>query len=207
VEFLLMLLTLGRKFGILTHVIGRMMKAFLQNLLIFFALSLCAMISYQWVVETDLRKQVQGLSDTVHDKLENIQSLQSNVKRDEGEIVRLDGLKTALTQTVKSNDLQISALVKAVEKATNEVERQEKQMEVYKGALDSANENIKKQNDDIKTQNEEMAKLAADRNEVVKKFNKMAADYNDLAAKWNKQQEELAKAATNAPPPKKEGSK
>jgi uncharacterized membrane-anchored protein YhcB (DUF1043 family) len=48
-----------------------------------------------------------------------------------------------------------------------------------------------------------MAKLAADRNEVVKKFNKMAADYNDLAAKWNTQQEELAKAATNAPPAKK----
>jgi chromosome segregation ATPase len=176
------------------------MKAFLQNLLIFFALSLCAMISYQWVRETDLRKQVQVLTDTVHDKLENIQGLQSNVKHDEAEIVRLDGLKTALSQTVKSNDLQISALVRSIEKTTNDVERAEKQMEVYKGALETANENIKKQNDDIKTQNEEMAKLAADRNEVVKKFNKMASDYNDLAAKWNKQQEELAKAATNAPP-------
>lgn len=178
------------------------MKTFLQNLLIFFALSLCALISYQWVRETDLRKDVQTLSDTVHDKMENIQNLQSSVKHDETEIVRLDGLKTALTQTVKSNYLQITALVRAVEKATNEVERAEKQIETYKGALDSANENIKKQNEDIKTQNEEMAKLAADRNEVVKKFNKVAADYNDLANKWNKQQEELAKAATNAPPKK-----
>jgi chromosome segregation ATPase len=182
------------------------MKAFLQNLLVFFALSLCAMITYQWVRETDLRKQIQGLTDTVHDKMENIQNLQSSVKHDESEIVRLDGLKTALTQTVKSNDLQISALVRAVEKATNEVERAEKQIEAYKGAIETANENIKKQNDDIKTQNEEMAKLADDRNEAVKKFNKMAADYNDLATKWNKQQEELAKAATNAPP-KKESSK
>jgi chromosome segregation ATPase len=179
------------------------MKAFLQNLLIFFALSLCALIAYQWVRETDLRKQVQALTDTVHDKLENIQSLQSSVKHDEAEIVRLDGLKNMLTQTVKSNDLQISALVKAVEKATNDVERAERQIEVYKDALETANANIKKQNEDIKTQNEEMAKLSEDRNEVVKKFNKMAADYNDLAAKWNKQQEELAKAATNAPPPKK----
>jgi len=133
------------------------MKAFLQNLLIFFALSLCALISFQWVRETDLRKQVQGLTDTVHDKMENIQNLQSAVKHDEGEIVRLDGLKTTLTQTVKSNDLQIFALVRAVEKATNEVERAEKQIEAYKGAIETANENIKKQNDDIKTQNEEMA--------------------------------------------------
>jgi chromosome segregation ATPase len=179
------------------------MKAFLQNLLIVFSLSLCALISFQWVRETDLRKQVQTLTDTVHDKLENIQSLQSSVKHDEAEIVRVDGLKNMLTQTVKSNDLQISALVKTVEKATNDVEREERQMEVYKGALETANANIKKQNDDTKTQNEEMAKLSEDRNEVVKKFNKMAADYNELAAKWNKQQEELAKAATNAPPPKK----
>jgi len=183
-----------------------MMKAFLQNLLVFFALCLCALISYQWVRETDLRKQVQKLTDTVHDKLESIQGLQVNVKHDEAEIVRLDGLKSSLMQTVKSNDVRLSALTRAVEKATNDVERAEKQVEIYKEALDTANASIKKQNDEIKTQNEEMAKLAEDRNEVVKKFNKMAADYNDLGAKWNKQQEELAKAATNAPakkePPK-----
>ena len=176
-----------------------MMKTFLQNLLIFFALSLCALISYQWVRETDLNKQVQHLTDTVHDKMENIQNLQQTVKHDEGEIVRLDGLKTTLTQTVKSNDTQISLLVRAVEKATNEVDRAERQIDVYKGALDAANDNIKKQNDDIKAQNEEMAKMAQERNDIVKKFNKIAADYNDLANKWNKQQEELAKQATNQP--------
>ncbi|HZR21469.1 MAG TPA: hypothetical protein VFE51_29575 [Verrucomicrobiae bacterium] len=176
-----------------------MMKTFLQNLLIFFALSLCALISYQWVRETDLNKKVQSLTDTVHDKMENIQSLQQSVKHDESEIVRLDGLKNSLTQTVKSNDMQISLLVKAVEKTTNELDRAERQIEVYKGAIETANENIKRQNDEIKTQNDEMSKLAADRNEVVKKFNKMATDYNELAAKWNKQQEELAKQATNTP--------
>ena len=178
------------------------MKTFLQNLLIFFALSLCALISFQWVRETDLRKSVQALNDTVHDKMENIQNLQASVKHDESEIQRLDGLKNQLTQTVKSNDLQISALFKDLERATNEVERTQHQMEVYKDALQTANESIRKQNEEVKKQNEEMAKLAEDRNEVVKKFNKMAADYNDLAAKWNKQQEELAKAATNNPPKK-----
>jgi chromosome segregation ATPase len=177
------------------------MKAFLQSLLIFFALCLCVLISFQWVRETDLRKSIQDLTNTVHDKLEAIQSLQAAVKRDETEIQRLDGVKNQLTQTLKSNDVQIATLVKDLEKTTTEVERGQKQVEAYKGALESANANILKQNDEIKKQNEEMAKLAEDRNEVVKKFNKMAADYNELAAKWNKQQEELAKAATNAPPP------
>ena len=175
------------------------MRVFLQNLLIFFALSLCALISFQWVRETHMQKDIQDLNNTIHDKLEAIQNLQANVKRDETEIQRLDGLKNQLTQTVHSNDLQIAALFKDVEKATNEVDREARQIEVYKSALETANDNIKKQNEDIKRQNEEMAKMAQERNEVVKKYNKMAADYNDLAQKWNKQQEELAKQATNAP--------
>src|SRR5215472_8743919 len=100
------------------------MKAFLQNLLIFFALSLCALISFQWVRETHLRKDIQELTNTVHEKLEAIQNLQANVKRDEAEIQRLDGLKNQLIQTDKANDIRIAKLVKDVEKATNEVERQ-----------------------------------------------------------------------------------
>ncbi len=47
-----------------------------------------------------------------------------------------------------------------------------------------------------------MKKLAEDRNAMVVKFNDLAKQYGDLVDKWNKQQEELAKAATN-PPAKK----
>src|SRR5436853_7418153 len=99
------------------------MKAFLTNLLIFFALSLCALISFQWVRETHLRKDIQELTNTVHDKLEAIQNLQASVKRDETEIQRLDGLKTQLTQTLKSNDVKIATLFKDLDKSTNELER------------------------------------------------------------------------------------
>lgn len=179
------------------------MKTFLNNLLIVFAIALCALISFQWVRETDLRKTVQSLNDTIHEKLELIQTLQADVRRNQAEIVRLDGIKNELTQTVKTNNLQIAALSRDLEKTASEVERAERQVEVYKNALQTANESIKKQNENIARQNEEMAKLAEDRNEIVKKYNKTAADFNELATKWNKQQEELAKAATNAPPAKK----
>src|SRR6185369_12587391 len=98
------------------------MKVFLQNLLIFFALSLCALISYQWVRETDLRKNLQKLTDTVQDKTEAIQNLNSEVKRDQGEIQRLDGLKNQLSTQIKSNLLEISGLSKDLEKSTNELD-------------------------------------------------------------------------------------
>jgi chromosome segregation ATPase len=178
------------------------MKTFLQNLLVLFSLALCGLVAFQWVRETELRRSVQKLTDSVHDRMEEIQSLQANVRRDESEIQRLDGLKKELTETVKSNALTIVDLNKRLDRATNEIEHSKKETQAYKDAVERANESIKIQNENIKKQNEETAKLVADRNEVVQKYNKMASDFNDLAAKWNKQQEELAKAATNAPPKK-----
>jgi chromosome segregation ATPase len=179
------------------------MKNLLQNLLIFFALALCGLIAFQWVRETDLRKDIQKLNDMVHDKSQAIIDLESRLRHDEEEIQRLDGLKNELTATVKSNNLEIARLGKDLDKANIENQRKDKQIEVYKEALQTANDNIKKQNEEMKAQNDEMKKLAEDRNEIVKKFNKIAADYNDLAGKWNKQQEDIAgKNATNAPPKK-----
>lgn len=175
------------------------MKNFLQNLLIFFAICLCAVMVIQWVVETDLRKQVQKLTDTVHDKAEAVQSLTLNVKRDEDEIKRLDGLNKDLNLTVKSNKQEMVAMAKEIDTTTKEANRQKQQAEVYKEALDKANENVKTQNENITRQNEELKKLADERNDIVKKFNKTAQDLNDLVGKWNAQQEELARAATNTP--------
>jgi chromosome segregation ATPase len=175
------------------------MKNFLQSLLIFFALCLCALIAVQWVRETDLRKNVQALTDTIHDKSEAIQNLQVQLHRDEEEIRRLDGLKNDLTATVRSNRLEIANLSKALDKANVENEKNLRQVEIYKDAVKTANDSIVKQNEEIKKQNEEMKKLAEDRNEMVKKYNDLAKQYSDLADKWNKQQEDLAKAATNTP--------
>lgn len=179
------------------------MKNFLQTLLIFFALCLCGLIAVQWVRETDLRKNVQALTDTVHDKSEAIQNLQFQLRRDEEEIKRLDGIKNELTATVKSNNVEIASLTKSLEKANVENERNLRQIENYKEAVKAANDSILKQNEDIKRQNEEMKKLAEDRNAIVKKFNDLAKQYGELVDKWNAQQEELAKAATNKPAVKK----
>ncbi len=175
------------------------MKNFLQNLLIFFALCLCGLIAFQWVRETELRTQVQKLTDEGQNKAEAIQNLQVQLRGDEQEIKRLDTLKNELNATVKSNRLDIARLNKDLDKANAENDRNLAQIDMYKQAIQTANDNIKKQNEDIKRQNEEMKKLAEDRNEIVKKFNKVAADYNELVNKWNAQQEELAKQATNKP--------
>src|SRR6476660_5965817 len=134
------------------------MKHFLQNLLIFLALCLCALIAVQWVRETDLRKSVQELKNVVHDKSEAIATLEVNVRRDKDEIQRLDNLRKQLSQTVKSNDTQIAALSKDLEKTSNEFQKAEKQMAVYKEAYERTSENLTNANKTIVEQNERMRK-------------------------------------------------
>ena len=171
------------------------MKSFLQNLLIFFALCLCALIAFQWHREAGLRRDVQSLNNTIHDKLEALQNLQGTLKRTEEEVKRLDGLKNQLTEIVKSNQLEITGLRKDLERAQTENERNARQIEVYKTALQQANDAIQKQNADVLKQNEELKKLADERNEAVTKYNKVVQEFNDLAQKWN----DLQSKATNAP--------
>src|SRR5690348_14177875 len=103
------------------------MKNFLQNLLIFLSLCLCTVMVIQWVIETDLRKDVQKLNDQLHDKAEAVQTLTLNVKRDDDEIKRLDGLNKDLTATIKSNKLEMVAMSKEIETATKDAEKQKRQ--------------------------------------------------------------------------------
>jgi chromosome segregation ATPase len=174
------------------------MKSFLQNLLVVFALCLCGLVAFQWHRETGLQQERQQLTDTIHDKLEDLQGLQGTLKQTEDEVKRLDHLKTELTDTVKSNRLEILQLQKEQERAEAEIEKGLKQIDVYRTALEQANESIKKQNEDIRKQNEQLKQLADERNDAVLQHNKVVEEFNDLAKKWNDLQTILA--GTNAPP-------
>ena len=179
------------------------MKRFLEYLLIFFSLCLCGLIAFQWIRETKLRKDIQGLHNDVADKQQRIVNLEAAVRRNEAEIQRLDALKNDLNNTIKTNQAQIAGLTKDLEKAEKEHDRDQKQIEAYKEAFEKQKMVVQQQNEEITKQNAEMKKLAEERNDTVLKYNKLAGDYKELADKWNKQQEEIAKTSTNAPPSKK----
>src|SRR5437867_3958457 len=122
------------------------MKNPLQSLLIFLSLCLCALIAVQWHRETRLRLEVQKLTDTIHDKMENIQNLQAALKRTEEDVMHLTRKRDELTDLVKSNRLDIDRLTKEVEKTQQESDKNLRQSEAYKGAYDQANENVKTAN-------------------------------------------------------------
>ena len=180
-----------------------MMQKFLSNLLIFFALSLCALCAFQWVRESRLRSQVADLQHTVYLKLEAIQNLEAQLKQTKEDVTRLDNLRVELSGIINTNKEEIQNLTKYSEKLEKEIEAEKAQIAVYKEAVEKANENIKRQNEDIKKQNEEMKQLAADRNATVEKYNKLVEQYNDLVKQFEKFQQDVAKGATNKPAEKK----
>ena len=178
------------------------MKRFLEYLLIFFSLCLCVLIAFQWIRETKLHKDIQELHNNIADQKQRIVNLEADGRRKDAEIQRLDALKNDLNNTIKTNQAQIAALTKDLEKAEREHDRDEKQIEAYKDAFEKQKAIVQQQNEEITKQNADMKQLAQDRNQMVEKFNKLAVDYKELADRWNKQQEDLQKASTNAPPKK-----
>ena len=176
------------------------MKNILQNLLIAFAFLLCVLVAIQWTREAHLHGQVEALTTELDGKTGALQAITGQLQRSEAEVKRLEALKVELTDAVKTNRFEISGLKKDLDKTLAQV----RQGEVYKDALQQANESIKKQNESILKQNEDVKKLMAERNEMVTKFNKLTAEYNDLAKLWNEQQKKLSEPATppTAPPAK-----
>ena len=104
-----------------------LVQKFLSNLLIFFALSLCALCAFQWVRESRLRGEVADLHRTVYLKLDAIQNLEAQLKRTEAEVARLDALRVELSGTIKTNQEEIQTLTKYSEKLEKEVEAQKAQ--------------------------------------------------------------------------------
>ncbi|SRR6266511_2325375 len=171
------------------------MKKFLENLLIVIALGLCGLCIWQWVREAELRKEAEDLSKALYKEKEVVQNLEGHLKRSEAEVMRLDKIKTDLTETIKTNRQEILALTKLTEKLEKEVENQKAQIDVYKDAIEKANANITKQNETITKQNETLKQLADERNASVDKYNQLVNQYNDLVKQFEKFQQDVQKAA------------
>lgn len=175
------------------------MRTFLVNLMIALSLGLCALIWFQWLREGRSQAAIQSLTDQQQNLKERLQGVEVNLKSSQEEIVRLDDLKKALQEQVKTNVAYNISLLNSNDALRREVDIRVKQVAAYKEAIEEANSAIKRQNEDVERQNKEMKRLSDERNEVAEKYNKAVTDFNELAEKWNKLNADLAAAATNAP--------
>jgi chromosome segregation ATPase len=161
------------------------MKSFLQSLLIFFSISLCILIAFQWDRETRLQSDMQKQAGSIHDRLEEIQNLNHKLRTTEEEVNRLFADKTALTDEIKSNKVELHGLKIEARTATNTINYQLRQIEAFSNAVVAANDNIREANKQNASLNERVASASVERNDAVVQRNQMVTRLNNIIGKLN----------------------
>ena len=174
------------------------MKKILSNLLIIFALALCGLCTFQWVREAALRKDLDKAHQTVFEREQTVQGLQSSAKKAEAELVRLDQRNLELREYERTNKLEVVNLGRSLRKVEGELETAKLQLDAYKKAVDQQNENLKKMNAVITEQNETLKRVVGERDELVKKFNDAVKQHNDVVTKYNDLVKQVEKAQADA---------
>jgi len=169
------------------------MSRLLPNLMMVFTFVLCGLCVFQWNREVGLRKDLAAMNDDIYKKKEAIQGLELNVRQAQEDIGRLEKARKELTETRIAHEKTIGNLTNEVELLVRQKDSVEGQLEQYKKALDSANDNIRKQNEDIKRQNEMLKEVAQQRNDRIAEIAKLTAEYNKVVKDYNKLVEDVNK--------------
>ena len=165
------------------------MKNALQTLLIFFALCLCGLCSWQWYSQVLQRREMTAVLQTNHDQAMAIHSATNSINALDRQIALMDTVVSKLKDTVATNNIEIITLRRENTHLTYLQDQYSNAVVVLQAQIKQANENIVVQNDAMK-------KLVEERNEFVTKLNGAMKDRNELVGKYNevvKQMEDLVK--------------
>jgi len=161
------------------------MKNFQQNLLIFLAIALCGLCAYQWYGQTIQRGEVQKLNQTTYDKSVAIRDYTNSIATLSHQISQMDASLTELRNAAKSNadmiagqKADIGLLNRANEKLTNEIAQYQSAVGTLTNKLAEAYAGIEKQNGALKD-------LAAQRDDLVQKYNDEVRDRNTIVSNYN----------------------
>ena len=161
------------------------MKNFQQNLLIFLAVCLCGLCAWQWYNQTNQRGEVQKLNQLVYDKSVVLRDNTNSIATLNHQISQMDAALTDLKNAEKTNSETITqqkielAGVRATNIGlSNEITQYHDAVGTLTNKLAEAYTGIEKQNAALKT-------LAADRDELVQKYNDEVKDRNNVVSNYN----------------------
>jgi uncharacterized coiled-coil DUF342 family protein len=174
----------------------------LTNLLIVFTLGLCGLSTFQWVRESESRKEIQKLHNSRFNLESEIQQHTNTIRQMDGRIAELNLNITQLEGTIATNELQLQDLQTEANALANTNVLLYAQIGVYTNAYIEATNRLTKAFADIKKQNELIDEVAAQRDEFVEKLNsciternEIVTQYNDLVKKVEEFQSQLESAA------------
>ena len=167
------------------------------------ALALCGLCVWQWFVQTEMRNHIDALDQPIFKHSTEIQGYTNSIKLLDVEIAGLQTRLIELKKEAVTNDQTILAqkrdllrLKVSAESMSNEIVQYQAVTNVLESKLAEAYDGIKKQNDAI-------ARLTAERDEFIGKYNdsikarnELVEKYNELADRVKKLQDAAAKSAS-----------
>ncbi len=161
------------------------MKNFQQYLFVVVALGLCGLCAWQWYFQTVQRARIESLGQMVYKQASEIQgytnSLASMDAEMSGHQARIDELK----QTVKTNELEILGEKREVLRLKLSAESLSNEITQYQSLTNLLTSKLQEAYDGVKKQNEAVAKLVAERDEFVGKYNDGVKARNEVVEKYN----------------------
>ncbi len=147
------------------------MKNLQQNLLVALTLCLCGLCAYQWYYQTLQRNRIQTLNQLVYEKSVTVRDATNSIVTLDHQVAEMDARLTELRGTVKTNEItlldqkeQLTSLRIANGALTNEIAQYQDAVGTLTNKLTEAYAGIEKQNAALK-------ELAAQRDELVRKYN------------------------------------
>jgi uncharacterized coiled-coil DUF342 family protein len=161
------------------------MKNFLQNLLIVLALGLCGLCAWQWYLQTRLHLQGEALQQTVFNQAAEIQGYTNSIKNMDAEIAGLSTRINELKQAAITNDLAALEQKREILRLRSSSEMMSNEIVQYKDVVDKLEAKLREASEGILKQNDAIKRLAAERDDAIRKHNDSIKERNALAEKYN----------------------
>ncbi len=169
------------------------MKNFQQNLFIVLAVCLCALCAWQWSGQATQRKAIQMLNQVVYDKSVSIRDYTNSIATLNHEVSEMDSNLTALRDAARTNSETIAVQKRELERLQIANERLTNEMSQYKDAVGMLTNKLAEAYAGIEKQNAAIKEQAAQRDELVQKYNDEVKDRNNIVSNYNALAEQVRK--------------
>jgi chromosome segregation ATPase len=161
------------------------MKNIQQNLLIVLALGLCGLCAWQWYFQTVQRDRIDKLDQMIYKQSAEIQGYTNSIAGMDAEIAGQQARINELKQSATSNDQAILTQKREVLRLQISAAGLSNEIIQYQSLTNMLTTNLTEAYDGIKKQNDAIAKLVAERDEFVGKYNASVKSQNETVEKYN----------------------
>ena len=170
------------------------MKNFHRNLLVLLAAALCALCVYQWHDQIVQRQSINALNQLVYTRDADIQKYTNSLATLDRQVAQFDVQLTEYKNTVQTNAELIATQKRELTRLQFITADLTNQVAQYKQAVDTLEARLKEAAAGIEKQNTAIKDLAAQRDDLVTKYNAEVKDRNDVVTKYNALVDQIKKA-------------